>query len=283
MSSLQQTPQLRSEQSELTLLGLWRIVWRQKVLIGIISTAFIAVAVALALLATPIYRATVVVTEAASPGQAGSSGLGQLSGLASLVGVAFAPGASSQDARVILESRHLVKQFVERNHLIPVLYPDAEQPPGLWFAVDKFQRKVLSIRDDSRTGAKVIAIDWTDPQVAARWANEFVALANELIRARALDVSSRNIAYLRKEIERTSVVEMQQVMYNLIENEMKTVMLANGRLEYAFTVIDPAVAPAVRFSPKRTLMVLFGALLGLCVGASAAIWREFASRAPVRS
>jgi LPS O-antigen subunit length determinant protein (WzzB/FepE family) len=51
-------------------------------------------------------------------------------------------------------------------------------------------------------------------------------------------------------------------MYNLIETETKTLMLANARVEYAFTVVDPAVAPEIRTSPKRKLIVLSGGVLG---------------------
>jgi len=39
-------------------------------------------------------------------------------------------------------------------------------------------------------------------------------------------------------------------------------------VEYAFTVIDPAVAPDDHISPKRKLMVLFGLVIGVCVGCS---------------
>jgi uncharacterized protein involved in exopolysaccharide biosynthesis len=55
-------------------------------------------------------------------------------------------------------------------------------------------------------------------------------------------------------------------MYNLIESETKTLMLANARAEYAFTVVDPAVVPEERVSPRRTLMVLSGLFIGMVVG-----------------
>ncbi len=43
---------------------------------------------------------------------------------------------------------------------------------------------------------------------------------------------------------------------------MNTLMLANAREEYSFMVIDPAVAPEIRFSPKRKQLVVLGTLLG---------------------
>jgi len=105
-----------------------------------------------------------------------------------------------------------------------------------------------------------------------------VALANERIRTRAIDQATRNIDFLNKQIPQTSVVEVQRSLYNLIENELKTLMVANARAEYAFTVIDPAVPPERKLSPKRSLYGLFGAFLGFCIGLLTAYIRSVRAR-----
>jgi LPS O-antigen subunit length determinant protein (WzzB/FepE family) len=51
-------------------------------------------------------------------------------------------------------------------------------------------------------------------------------------------------------------------MYDLVKSETKTLMLANGRVEYAFRVVDPAVPPATRSKPKRAEIVLFAVAVG---------------------
>lgn len=75
----------------------------------------------------------------------------------------------------------------------------------MWMAVRRFQSNVVSIKEDTRNGKTTIAITWTDPIVAAKWANEFVALANELLRTRAMDDAQRNIAYLNSQIAKESL------------------------------------------------------------------------------
>ena len=117
----------------------------------------------------------------------------------------------------------------------------------MWLAVKDFKEGVLTIREDKRTGLLTIDVDWEDPAVAAKWANGFVALANERLRTRAIDEATRNIAFLNAQIPQTSVVEVQRAIYNLIESETKTLMLANVRMEFAFTVIDPAVPPERKY------------------------------------
>jgi len=99
--------------------------------------------------------------------------------------------------------------------------------------VERFRKTVLDIHDEKLKGTTTITIDWRDPAIAARWANDFVALANDLLRGRAIDESTRNIDYLNKQLEHTTVVEIQHAMYGLVEAQTKSLMLAHGRLEYA--------------------------------------------------
>jgi uncharacterized protein involved in exopolysaccharide biosynthesis len=114
---------------------------------------------------------------------------------------------------------------------------------------------------------------WRDPKVAALWANNFVALGNEIIRNRAAADSRRNIGYLNEQLKQTSSVEVQHAMYNLIESQTKTLMLAEGRAEYAFSTIDPAVPPEVSASPKKSIVMLVGIAVGVFAGVLIAIAR----------
>jgi uncharacterized protein involved in exopolysaccharide biosynthesis len=260
---------------ELDVVALWEIIWDSKYLILFICALCGLAAVLFAITATPKFRADVVIAEVHDSGLKGAASLtNQLGGLASLAGINLPSSGSDHDAQAVLQSRRLVEEFIKSQNLLSVLIPDTKKSQTLWFAVKQFRDSVVSIREDKRTNLTTVAIEWTNPKTAAQWANSFVALANELVRTRALDDSSRNIAYLNKQIAQTNVVDMQRVIYNLIESEMKTLMLANARAEYAFTVIDPAVPAEVRSSPKRTLISLSGFAIGLMIGVIAAFTRE---------
>jgi hypothetical protein len=94
-----------------------------------------------------------------------------------------------------------------------------------------------------------------------------------MIRNRALEDSTRNITYLNEQISKTNVVELRKVMYNLIENETKTLMVANGRADYAFEVVDPAVAPELKVRPHRLFQVAIGFTVGFGLAAVIAfVW-----------
>ena len=87
--------------------------------------------------------------------------------------------------------------------------------------------------------------------------------------------AQQSIDYLTDQLENTQVVALEQVFYALIEEQMKTIMLANSRAEYLFKTIDPAIAPERKSRPWRTLICILGTLLGGILGAlGILIWRS---------
>ncbi len=251
------------------LLDLLLVAWKYKVLIITVTVLSAGVALYMALTATPMFRAETSVTQIRDPslGSTMSSLANQLGGIASLVGFNLGnSGSGGVQADELLKSRRLAEEFVVRHKLVPVLFEKSEKPPTLWMAVNKFRDGVVTIREDKRAGTTVVSVSWADPQLAAKWANDYVALANEMMRARAISESKASIEYLNQQILKTNVIELQRVMYNLIEHETNSLMLANVRTEYALAVIDPAVAPEMKYSPHRTLMVVLGTALGGVLG-----------------
>lgn len=273
-------PVSTDHEDEIDFMALWQVVWDYKYVIVLATILCGLIAVYFALTATQIFRAETVVTEIRDDELGGAASLAsRFGGLASLAGVNLARNSgAAPPARAVLNSRRLAEEFIMRHNLQAELFSDAQEPQSLWFAVKQFREDVLSINDDIRKGVTTVVIDWTDPVVAAHWANEFVALANELIRSRASEDANRNIAYLNEQIEQTNVVELQRVMFNLIENETQTLMLANVRPEYAFAVVDPAVPPESRISPRRTVIVLLGGVLGVFIGIIAAFLHNMIRR-----
>lgn len=266
-----------SESRDLDLFGLFERLWRYRILIAVFGLGGALIAVVLALTAEPVFRAETVVTEARDTGMGSPGSLAsQLGGLASLAGVNIGQADNeAQQAQAVLESRRVAEEFIKRNELLPVLAKKkSKKPLSLWKAVTNFKEGIVSVRKDARRGTITVGIEWHDPAVAARWANQYVALTNQLVRARALEEANRNIAYLNGQIEKTNVVELRQAMFDLVEAETKKLMLATGRIEYAFQTVDPAVTPEMRIRPRRTLMVIIGGLLGGVLGVAVALLHD---------
>lgn len=59
---------------------------------------------------------------------------------------------------------------------------------------------------------------------------------------------------------------MQSTFYKLIEEQTKSLMLAEVQEEFVFKVVDPAVVPEVQGGPQRTLICVLSMLLGGMLG-----------------
>jgi uncharacterized protein involved in exopolysaccharide biosynthesis len=253
---------------EFDLGSLTRLICGNKLLIGFFGLLFAIGAGVMGFRAPPVFRAEVEVVAVRERDINGTGISSQLGAISSLVGVTLGQGGGSgPTADAVLDSRRLVEEFIRRNDLLPVLTANApERQRTLWFAVKNFKDGSLIVRKDTRKAVTTVAVEWTDPALAAHWANGLVALANDLIRTRALDDASRNISYINHQLEQTNTVEMRQVLFDIIKNETKTLMLANGRTDYAFEVVDPAVTPERKVGPHRSIYIAVGLALGLALG-----------------
>jgi len=254
------------QDSELDFSALVRLVWHNKALICAVSLAGGLAAAAVAFTTPPVFRAEAVIVAVHEKDLSAGGFANQLGALTSLVGVSLGQPGNGQASDAMLESRRLVEEFIKRNDLMPLLSKNAKKPPTLWLAVKEFKEGTLTVRKDTRRGTTTVAVEWTDPAIAALWANGLIRLANELIRARAIDDATRNIAYLNRQLEQTNAVELRQALFDIIKNETKTLMLANGRDDYAFEIVDPAVAPERKVRPHRAIITLGGFVLGGVLG-----------------
>jgi uncharacterized protein involved in exopolysaccharide biosynthesis len=222
------------------------------------------------------YRADVLLSAVSSQSGGGLSSLSvQLGGLAALAGVDTSVDGKKNENMATLSSRKLIESFIEQNKLLPVLYAEqwdarhkqwkagSEKPPTIQRAVEQFRKEIWSVAEEKKTGLVTVAVVWHDPHQAADWANRLVKNVNETLRAQAIANSTRNLTYLNEKLEETSVVELRQTIFRLIESEVKNVMVAQGSEEFAFKVIDKAVVPEKPIKPRRGKIVVGFSLLGL--------------------
>jgi uncharacterized protein involved in exopolysaccharide biosynthesis len=243
--------------------------------------ATMTVALCYALFAQPWYRSEVLL--APSRSDSGSSLTSQLAtspglaAIAGLAGVNFQP-AGSAEAVAVLRSRDFARHFIEDHSLTDSLLAKQSlffgwRPRGstsadrdIRDAIRVFDESLLSVTEDKKTGFVTIAMDWTDPQTAADWANELVNRVNAQMRNRTLTEAELNKQYLEKELAAANVVALQQQISQLLQYEIQRIMLARGHNEYAFRVIDKGQAPERRLRPKRLLSLVMGLAGGLALG-----------------
>lgn len=260
-------------------------LWRLKHVVAMITIACGALALGSSYLFARKYQTEVAFMTLADDAVGGRAGglaalASQLGGLASLGGLSLSGNERKAEYLAILQSQTLVDRFITQNNLLPILYPDAwdenrktwknpdrKKQPTLWKATRYFKSNVMRINTNTKTGISTLSIIWSDPHVGARWANDLVGMANDYVKARAIEDAERNLAYLNEQLTRTSVVAVQNSISALIEEQLKKVMLAQGTDQYAFRVIDPALPPERTSFPNRIVW----AILGLFIGFSSSV------------
>jgi len=265
---------------EIDLWELWETIWSGRWLIALFAGVCMLGGVTYALLAPEVYRADVVLS---ATDKKGGGALSQLGGLSSLAGMVLS-GAGGSEALAVLESKDFSRSFIVDQNLLPLLLEGSdlgEKKSDIRDAVAVFE-SVRSVTEDGKAGLVIVSIRWKDPDIAAEWANALVKRLNDRLRARALEESERNVAFLQREIAGTSVVALQQSMGRILEGEMQKLMLARGNEEFAFKVIDRATPPMQREEPKRKMIVLVWVLAGGVLGVLVVFLRKAIANRPKR-
>ena len=287
-------PSLNQYDDEIDLRELFGVLWAGKIKIIAITAVFAIASIIYALSVPNQYKATALLAPAQSGGGGLSGALGQLGGLASLAGVSIGGGESSegQIAQEIMKSWSYIEGFIADNNIAVEVYAaegwskgsntleinndayDVEAnkwlvedesgaigAPSSWQLFKAFSG-MLSVSEDKKSGLVSVSIEYYSPQIAKQWVDMYVESINRFMQQRQVNNVTRNIAYLQEQIGKTSIAEMQDVFYSIIEEQTKNKMLAEASPDYAFVAVGPSMVPEEKSQPKRALICILGTLLG---------------------
>ena len=281
---------------EIDLRELWETLWQGKLQIAGITAVFAIASVIIALMLPNIYRSEALLAPAEESQGGGLAALaGQFGGLASIAGINLSEGATDPTMVAIetLKSRRFIKTFIDNHQLlVPLMAADGWEATTDALSIDNgiydigtqewlrnvsaplkpkpsdieayefFIEDVLSVSQDKKSGLVTIGIEFYSPTLAKQWVDWLVTDINDYMRAKDLNSAERTISYLSEQLESTSIADMQTIFYQLIEEQTKTIMLANVRQHYVLEVIDPAVVPEEETKPKRAMICVLITLLG---------------------
>lgn len=271
---------------EVELNELFKAVWDGKWLILIVATVFTISSALFAVNLPDIYKSEATLV----PSQDSSLKVpGQLGGLAALAGVnlgGIGGGDKSALALEILKSRDFLTRFIEKNDLyIPIMAAKGwdrtkdelimddniyDEEAKKWVrdvpvplkpkpsSVETYEefKKIYSVTDDEATGIVRISIEHYSPYLAKKWIDIITESINEEMRHRDLQEAEKSIFYLNEKIAETNISGIKSLLFSLIEDQTKTVMLANVRDEYVFKTIDPPIVAELRTKPSRVIIVI---------------------------
>ena len=286
---------LNEYDDDIDLRELFRVLWAGRIKIIAITAVFALASVYYALSMPNQYKATVLLAPAQSDGGGLSGALGQLGGLASLAGVRLGGGESGEAeiAQEIMKSWSYIEAFIAKNNIAvevfaaegwnkesnmleinDYLYDTTQKswliedeetgelgPPTSWLLFLKFSQ-MIEVYQNKRSGLVTVSVEYYSPKIAKQWLDMYVESINRFMQQRQVDKVTRNISYLQEQIEKTSIAEMQEVFYTIIEEQTKNKMLAEASPDYVFVTVGPSMEPELKSKPTRSTICILGTLLG---------------------
>jgi capsular polysaccharide biosynthesis protein len=265
---------------ELDLIGLWKILVEYKFLITIFTIITTLGAYYYTLNLPTIYKAQVLMFPSIAPDNTSNrfSGIGISLGGSSV-------GLQGDRSLARLNTISFLTNYIQEKNIKPILFAgqwnELEQkwinnePSDLESSELLLSMMDIYINPKDGTGLVTLLLEWenpTNPDKIADIANSLVDNMNFTAKQRAIVEAKKSISFLEKELEKTSIINSQEILYGMIERQMQDVMLANTRDEFVFKIIDPAIVPK-RAENKPVLMVIFtGLILGIFFGSFVAFF-----------
>jgi hypothetical protein len=277
---------------EIDLRELWNVLWRSKWWIIAITFLFGVAGVTYALSLPNRYTSEGIYAPAQQQG--GSALAAQYGGLASLAGIKLGGGESNDidQAMALITSWPFLEMLINKHNLKPLIMGvkgwDREKNELIWddeiydpieskwlreptptqkaepssYEAYKRLRGYISTSFDAKTNLLQLAVEYYSPYSSKKWVEILIHEVNEYFQLRDMVKARKSIEYLEKKINETSIAEMQTVFYGMIEQQTKTLMLAEVEKQYLLIdVIQPKVAE-LKSSPKRALIILISMFLG---------------------
>ena len=286
-----------SDSQEIDFIEIINIIWDGKIKIFIILLIVSILSIFYSLSLPNIYKSEATLTSVSEDASSLSSMAREIGGLglANMAGISLGTeeGNKTTIGIAVLNSRQFFKNFANKHNVIlplmasngwnrssnsliydPDIYDIVEKkwvrkPSKIYNATPSVQeshkefRKIFSVSEDQKTGIITISIEHFSPYLAKKWLEAIILEINELSRGEDILIAEKSISYLHEQIKSTTISEIKSRLFDLIQTQSQTIMLAKSTPEYLFKTIDPAVIPEIKYGPKRAVICLIGFLVGL--------------------
>lgn len=290
------------------------VIKKNYLLIFIFTVSFGVISILYVLNLPNIYSSTIKLMPNSGNRVGGITNMSsQLGGLASLAGINLGGGSDDKTtyALEVLKSRKFLYNFIEVNALKPLIMGavnwDAstnkvvfdpkiydhknniwtrnvdfpfKPEPSLNEVYLAFLEHHLSVIRDKETGVILVSIKYFSPNIAQKIVSELIVSLNKTIKKEEKDAALKSIEYLEQQIHKTELAEMRTMFYELIETQHKELMLVASRDEFVVKVIDYAIVPELKTSPKRAIIVIMITSLGFILIVGFILIRHFFREQP---
>ena len=283
---------------EIDLSELFHVLWDKKFYIGAISSIFSLISIIYALMLPNIYqsKATLMAVEQSS----GMSGMvGRYSGMASLAGISLDSKSGSKDQEAIariksfeffsnnflpnmkLENLMAVKKWNQASNTLTYDASDFNSESRQWLRKAKPPRsniptsqeayeefvEIMSVNKDKKTNLVTLMVEHKSPFIAQQWVEIMINQIDQVMRDQDRQTATKSIEYLNSLAPTVINEDIKKALSALQQEQMKRLMMVEANDNYVFKVLDSPIAAELKSKPRRSLIVIWGTILGMVLSA----------------
>ena len=283
---------------EIDLSELFNVLWDKIFYIGAITSIFSLISIIYALMLPNIYqsKATLMAVEQSS----GMGGMvGRYSGMASLAGISLESKSGSKDQEAIariksfeffsnnflpnikLENLMAVKKWKQASNTLTYDASDFNSESRQWLRKAKPPRsnvptsqeayeefiEIMSVNKDKKTLLVTLSVEHKSPFIAQQWVEIMINQIDQVMRDQDRQTATKSIEYLNSLAPTVFYEDIKKALSALQQEQMKRLMMVEANDNYVFKVLDSPIAPELKSQPKRSLIVIWGTVLGMVLSA----------------
>lgn len=280
-----QKSEIKSDQVALPVLivALWRYKWAGLLWLVLVVGATVAYVLTL----PNLYKSQAILIPTEATGKLGGLS-GSLGSVGALAGINIGGGGEKKSvvALELMKSRAFFAAFMQKYQLKvqlmaakgwdpatkqllldPEIYDASKQ---LWLrpaiglraaepsdqeCYEAFMR-IFASSQDKLTGVITISLEFVAPDLAQRWLQLYLDELNLQMKQRDISEADESIQFIQDRIAKTDLNEIRNVLFAMLEEHQKTLVVANVKPDYVFKLIDPPSLPDIKSGPVRSIMVL---------------------------
>ena len=283
---------------EIDLSELFHVLWDKIFYIGAITSIFSLISIIYALMLPNIYqsKATLMAVEQSS----GMSGMvGRYSGVASLAGISLDSKSGSKDQEAIariksfeffsnnflpnmkLENLMAVKKWNQASNTLTYYSCDFNSESRQWLRKAKPPRsniptsqeayeefvEIMSVNKDKKTNLVTLMVEHKSPFIAQQWVEIMINQIDQVMRDQDRQTATKSIEYLNSLAPTVINEDIKKALSALQQEQMKRLMMVEANDNYVFKVLDSPIAAELKSKPRRSLIVIWGTILGMVLSA----------------
>lgn len=269
------------------------LLWKRKILIFSILFLFAMASILFALSLPNKYQSQALLMQAHNEGTSLSQ-LSQYSSVASLAGISIpsSPADKTMEAIVRIESFEFFAKYFLPTILLQDLIASNEWQQGSntvtyddslfnseinqWVRevglttpiipseqeAYEYYKKIMSIKQDKKSGFVTVSIQHISPYMAQEWVQNIIIAINQSMRDEEKYKTMLAIDFLNNQALKVNYEDIKKSISNLLQDQMKSLMLIEANKDYVFKVLDSPIAPERKFHPNRAIIVIWSVLLG---------------------